>query len=211
MAWKKTMAGAAALTALLWLAPAPASAALITLNLSFSGTSFVDELGASAAPSASVSGTFEVTFDPTLSYENVSQGLRVFSFAGVPVSSPFTFSYFASDHEFYLGGSQNLPEGTASGTNDFSLALNFTNSYNPTFIKCTDPDNDCARAQNNASVLVTSYTSANFANSGFFLQAAGAQLSVPEPNALGMVLVGLAVLGIAKVVRLRPGELKRSV
>jgi hypothetical protein len=202
MAWKQT---AAALAALLWLAPSPSFASPVTINLSFSGSGFVDEYGGATPPYSSISGSFSATFDPTVQYETTTSGLNVRSFTGVPVSSPIAFSYFPADQEFYLGGSLNSAEGIASGTDDFLVALNLSNLSAPQFVNCTDPANDCGTATGNPSVLVTAYTNSGYPNSGFFLPAAGAQLSsVPEPRTFGIVLTGLAVLALARAARLRP-------
>ncbi len=191
--------------ALLWLAPASSFAAPVTFNLTFSGTGFVDEYGtpAQAAPFSSIAGDVAVTFDPTLNYEDQSSGLIVRSFTGVPVSSPLVFSYFASDHEFYLGGSLNDAESTVSGTDDVLVAFNLSDVYKPMFINCTDPDNDCVKGQGDPSLLVTDYTNSAYPDSGFFLLASGASVAVPEPSSLAVVLTGVLGLGAALLRRLR--------
>ena len=171
------------------------SAAPINLNLSFAGTGFVDELGSVVPPSNSIAGAFSITFDPSLQYTDATAGLTVFSFTGAAVGSPFAFSYFPSDGSFYLGGSQNGADATASGTNDLMVTLNLTKPFGATFITCADPVNDCGKANGNQSILATNYTSVANSNSGFFLQASGASLAVPEPTAITLLLTGLAIAG----------------
>ena len=187
---------AAAIVAIpLAFAPTLGSTAPISLNLSFAGTGFVDELGSVVPPTNSIAGAFSITLDPTIQYTDATAGLTVLSFTGAAVGSPFAFSYFPSDGSFYLGGSQNGADATASGTNDLMVTFNLTKPFGATFVTCADPANDCGNANGNQAILATNYTSATNPNSGFFLQASGASLAVPEPTTIALLLTGLAIAG----------------
>jgi hypothetical protein len=83
-----------------------ASAAIVTETYSFSLGGFVDEFGDPPVPSpvATISGSFTVTFDPTLNHVDDTTGLVVHSFSGVgaPLDSPLGFTYLAASGEFAL-------------------------------------------------------------------------------------------------------------
>ena len=92
------------------------------------------------SPLATISGSFSVTFDPTLNHVNDTTGLVVHSFSGIgALDSQLGFTYVAATGEFALGGLEGGALFIAPGTNDFAIILNLANLSKPQFLPCSAP------------------------------------------------------------------------
>jgi hypothetical protein len=189
-------AGAAMLIAL------PAHGATVTKTISFDTTNFVDTQGLTTTfPYNSVSGSFTVTFDPTKSYNNDTTDIKVNSFSGPPVSSPFGFTYFASGSGagfFFFGGTQSNSDYVAIGTADYILSLNLSNLSKPTAITCADTGIVCGHDTGKVGVLASGYTVTG-SNSLFFELASATKINggTPEPASWALMILGFGFIGAA--------------
>jgi hypothetical protein len=187
-----------------------ASAAIVTETYSFSLGGFVDEFGDPPVPSpvATISGSFTVTFDPTLNHVDDTTGLVVHSFSGVgaPLDSPLGFTYLAASGEFALGGLEPAPTDINAGTNDFSIFLNLANLSKPQFFPCSVPGASCGAANGDPAFIVAGFTrsGADFDKSIWIAAAAESEVAaVPEPSTWAMLLIGFTGLGYAGYRRTR--------
>src|ERR1700679_2824846 len=107
-----------------------AHASSLTEPFEFTGT------GALAA-----SGSFTVTFDPTLTYTDDSTDLTVNSFSDsqlLSTSVPAGFDYLSTGlhaGELIIGGLVNGVSILDEGTNDYGLVIGAANTADPTFIQ----------------------------------------------------------------------------
>lgn len=100
---------------------AEAHAATIVRTFTFTGTSIANISGSTASPVSSVSLTFTVEFDPTLSYASQTSGLTLDSYS-LSLSSPFAFTYApGSSQRMTLGGTANGVFGIFVNNDDFTL------------------------------------------------------------------------------------------
>lgn len=176
-----------------------AAAAPVTETYSFTLGGFVDINGSPPQPSpvSQVTGSFTVTFDPTLNYDDDTTDIVVHSLTGVTVDSPLGFTYDASGHYFFLGGTANDSDYVVVGTNDFVLTYNLTNLADPTFISCATPGFSCG-ANTGSPLYDTSGFTTIGNNSLWFITAADSNpngTNVPEPATGALMLV--ALLGLA--------------
>jgi hypothetical protein len=175
-----------------------AQASTITETYSFSLTGFTDVNGSPplASPVSQISGSFTVTFDPTLNYSNDTTDLVVNSFTGLTIDSALGFSYGTSRGYFFFGGIQNNADSVLAGTNDFALALNLSNPSDPQFILCNAPNIKCGAATGDANYAASGFaTTGN--NSLWFASAADSSISnTPLPAALPLFATGLGGLGL---------------
>src|ERR1700722_4918448 len=97
-----------------------ASAAPITETFTFNLSGFVDIVNNLAPPDTTISGSFTVTYDPTLFYDNDTTDITVNYLNGVTVSSPLGFTYGMSGGTGFLefGGTQNDSDAVGLDTND---------------------------------------------------------------------------------------------
>jgi hypothetical protein len=185
-----------------------ASAAVVTETYSFSLGGFVDEFGDPPVPSplATISGSFTVTFDPTLNHMDDTTGLVVHSFSGVgaPLDSQLGFTYLAAAGEFALGGLEPAPTEINAGTNDFSIILNLANLSKPQFFPCSTPGASCGAANGDPAFIVAGFTrsGADFDKSIWLASAAESEVAaVPEPPTWAMMFGGLALVALARARR----------
>jgi hypothetical protein len=181
-----------------------ASAAIVTETYSFSLGGFVDEFGDPPVPSpvATISGSFTLTFDPTLNHVDDTTDLVVHSFSGggAPLDSPLGFTYSAATGEFALGGLEAAPNELNPGTNDFSILLNLANLSKPQFIPCSASGASCGAANGDPAFILAGFTrsGADFDKSIWFATTAESEVAaVPEPSTWAMMLAGFAGLGLA--------------
>jgi hypothetical protein len=205
-----TSAFAAAFAALTFL-PASASAAVITENLNFTLSGFVDISGASIAPpNAVVSGFISVTYDPALTYDNDTADLVVHSFSGTTVSSAFGFTYQSGFLEF--GGIANDADLVYSNTNDIVVAFNVTNPLAPTFVPCSTLGYTCGVYTGSDLVDAAGYTLAGY-QTGWFYGVPQSSVttnppsapSAPEPATTALCGLGIATLAAAASRRVKRG------
>jgi hypothetical protein len=195
--------------ALLGLGAVPASAAVVTKSYSFSLGGFIDVNDISPLPSplSAITGSFTVTFDPTLSYDNDTADVSV-TLNGTPtaptIDSPLGFTYFGSGlyaGDFFLGGTANDSDFVSAGTNDFVLSYNLSDLNNPQFINCGAVGVVCGLQTGNSAYDGSGYTEAG-SNAVWFIGADQSVTSaVPEP--LTLSLFGAGVAGAAAIRRRR--------
>jgi hypothetical protein len=180
-----------------------ASAAVVTETYSFSLGGFVDEQGDPPVPSpvATISGSFTLTFDPTLDHVDDTTDLVVHSFSGIgaPLDSPLAFTYSAATGAFALGGLEPAPQDIDPGTNDFTILLNLANLLKPQFFPCSTPGVKCGAATGDPAFIGAGFTrsGADFDKSIWFAAAAESEVAVPEPPTWAMMFGGLGLAALA--------------
>lgn len=131
------------------------------------------------------SGSYTLTFDPTLDYTDSSTGLIVNSFTGGPVTGPVGFTYDSADDLLSIGGLLDTANGIFPGTNDYGFFISsFTTA--PTFL---------------LYVNSTERGGENFTGEGSVTVSAVNAAPTPEPS--GLLLVGTGLLGVAGMARRR--------
>jgi hypothetical protein len=176
------------------LAVGSAQAAVVTQTYYFTLGDFFDIAAIPVAPPiSSISGAFTVTFDTDA---DVQDGLTVVvdSLNGVSVDSPigYTFWQAGGGYPAYLsiGGTQSTSQFINGGTNDFSLSLKFTNPAMPELAICDD-GYACGSAP--GTTIASGYTRIGSPDS-YWLAGSGS-VSVPEPAAWALMLLGFGVSG----------------
>ncbi|WP_077033991.1 PEP-CTERM sorting domain-containing protein [Pelomonas sp. KK5] len=176
-----------------------AAASPVAHDFSFVLGGFVDINGSPALPSpvSQITGSFTVTFDTALNYDNDTADVVVHMLTGVTVDSPIGFTYDAASHTFFLGGTANDSNFVVVGTNDFVLTYNLTDIANPAFIPCDTPGFLCGANTGNPAYDTSGFTTTGN-DSLWFIAAAQSNpngTSVPEPATGALVLA--AMLGLA--------------
>jgi len=189
--------------------PASVQAAVITENLTFNLTGFVDITTGSniPPPDPSITGSITVTYDPSLTYDNDTTNIVVHSLTGITVGSPLGFTYQNGYLEF--GGTQNDSDYVVENTNDLVVAFYVANPADPTFIPCSTPGYTCGKYTGSSLVDAAGYTLSGYDTGWFY----GVQSTVtptlpastPEPSTVA--LLGLGIAGLAAIARRRSARI----
>jgi len=155
---------------------------------------------------SSVSGSFTITFDPTLTYTD--QSITTSSLTGISSATPFVFDYSPTSYSV-CGATFNAGELVAGGSNDGACAvaidpstlqndfylqiLTFTTS--PTFVQLgyTTASPDAYFYTLNGSTTTGDAITVTPETMG----GGGGGTGVPEPSSLMLLSVGLFALGAA--------------
>jgi hypothetical protein len=171
-------------------------ATVITETYNFTLGNFEDLGGSTASPISSISGSFTVTFDPSINYVDQTIGLTVNSLTDTSIDSPLAFSTYSGTPSYMtIGGTNDTVNYIDSGTNDFVLQLKFAdaNSFgSPTLPKCTDSGYDCGGAP---TFYASGYTLADYPEDGWFATTASVSAETPLPAAFPLFLSGIAGTG----------------
>jgi hypothetical protein len=161
----------------------PASAAIIAKTFTFSASNFSYSIPGVVLPYNSVSGSFTLQFDDTLTYTDETNGITLHSL-DLPID-PFSlaFSYAPGRPFLDVGGARNGVGVSPIGvSNDFAMSILNANGPNPQrgMFFYTAP------GLNNSFVVANtiSLTAVNAA-------------AVPEPSIWGTLMIGFAFTGIA--------------
>ena len=186
-----------AMTVVASLAALPASAAPISTTVNFSLGGFLDINDVVPVPPtvSTIAGSFIVTFDPTLFYDNDTTDITVHSFTGPTVDSASGFRYFPTNKQFFFGGLQNDADFVEIGTNDFVLTLDMTNPTSPTLISCAATRKQCGASTGNSAYDASGYTSTSSSTALWFISAEQSDISTPEPASPAVLSVSLVGLG----------------
>jgi hypothetical protein len=164
-------------------AAAPASAAIISNTYNFTASGFTTFSGSAtpAAPVDPVTGSFSVTFDNTVTVDNVTSGITQ-NALNIALGSTLAFSYVANVDMLMIGGLQTNVSGILNGSDDFLLVINGV-STTPVF-------------------TTFGYTDAEFPDVAFLASTGsvtvGAVVAVAEPGTLALFGAALAGLGFIR-------------
>ena len=173
-----------------------ARAAAVTQTYDFSFTNFVDVGGMLPPPITSISGSFTVTFDPSVYADNVTTGVVVNSLSDASVASPIGYTNFPAGGGFpvYLaiGGTANDSDYIKFGTDDFVLSLIYYGPGKARLGLCSDGYSCGTGAPGD---IASGYTLAGYADDAWLPTTAS--FSVPEPATWATMLAGFGGLGLA--------------
>ena len=176
-----------------------AHATPITENIDFSLSGFVDVINSAPSPISLITGSFTVTYDPTLTYDSDTTDIVVHSLTGVTVDSPLGFTYGSNLMEF--GGTQTGSNYVASFTNDLVVSFNLTDPANPTFVPCSTPGYTCGNYTGSSAIDASGYSEADTSSIWFYSAKQSVVSTVPEPATLSLMGLGLALTAFARRAR----------
>jgi hypothetical protein len=174
-------------------------AGTVTETYNFTLGNFKDITSNNAtSPLTSITGSFTLTFDPTLAVTDQTIGITENSLTGgVVVGGTIGFTTFPfTPYTLFIGGTGPSNPATFLVGDDFILGLNFANIGtldSPSLDACSDPFSSCGTAGHSPTVFISGY-SQNFSTSAF-LATSGTVSAVPEPSTWAMMLLGFAGIG----------------
>lgn len=194
----KSVVAASAFAAVL-LGAASAQAATVTKTYDFSLGDFVDVIGNNAAPLATITGSFTLTFDPAVGVNNDTADITTNSLSDTHINSPIGFGFAPGTPLFIsIGGLQNGDGSIAQFSNDFVLQLKFANAASldsPMLSLCSDGF-ACGSAP--GATFASGYTLLD--HNGAWLAREGSVTvggGVPEPASWALMMLGFGGLGAA--------------
>lgn len=108
------------------LAAVPAEASTVSRVVTFETGPFSLLAGSGTPPVGTASGSFSVSFDPSVNHIDETAGLTLISFAlsagstiQTTLNAPLAFSYYSAFDRFVIGGLQNSVTTVNGGTIDF--------------------------------------------------------------------------------------------
>jgi hypothetical protein len=176
-----------------------AHAAPITENINFSLSGFVDVINTAPSPITLITGSFTVTYDPTLTYSSDTTDIVVHSLNGVTVDSPLGFTYGSDLMEF--GGTQTGSNYVTNFTNDLVVSFNLTDPANPTFVPCSTSGYSCGNYTGSSAIDASGYSEAGTSSIWFYSAQKSVVTTVPEPATLSLMGLGLALTAFARRAR----------
>ena len=182
--WLRHAVGAAAVFGLLIVCVSRSNADVMTYDVEFEANSFVVGSGPDPAPVDPVLGSFQITFDPTLTYVDETSGISLNSL-NIALSSALSFSYDPDSDAF--GGGTLIVGGISSGAG----VITFFPSTNDFWLFITDFASAPAFEQ-------LGYTQTSVSNDNLFFtlnQTGSVNVSAAVPEPSSVLLFG--VLGSA--------------
>lgn len=185
-------------------------AALVTETYDFNLSNFID-IGAGppvASPLTLITGSFTISFDPTLTFNNDTADIVVRAFSDTQVASAIGFDNLASTGPdvpdfLAIGGVLNDADFFAFATDDFSINIKFTDPADPRMALCGD-GYSCGSAA--GPTLAAGYGLAGFPDDGWL--ATEGSVDLPEPPSAIALLAGISMLGF--VLRRSGGHSQRG-
>jgi hypothetical protein len=197
---------------------AGAQASTVTETYTFTLDNFVDIVGSSPPPITSVSGSFTLTFDPTVAVSDQTTGITVNSLtSGIVTDSPIGFSVFlpaSPGDPLYISigdifGGTNYIYGNR---NEFVLFLRFpdpSNLDNAELNVCNAPGFTCGNYTGTETVYTSGYGQAG-TGSIWFATVQTITPAVPEPSSWAMMILGFAGVGFMTYRRKSRPSLRRA-
>jgi len=176
-------------------------AGTVTETYNFTLNDFVDIIGSSPSPITSISGSFTLTFDPSVSYVDNTTNITG-SITGIPnapvVASTIGFDTFVgTPYGIAIGGIYGGADLIYSNTNDFILELTFANAASladPSIAVCGGPGLTCGNYTGSNAVYAAGYSETG-TDSVWFAQVQNVS-PTPLPAALPLLAGGLGALGL---------------
>jgi hypothetical protein len=177
------------------LGPAAARAGVVTETYTFAFNGFTDVISSVPAPIKHVSGSFTLTFDPAVFYDNDTTDIVVNYLHGPVVASTIGFDNFpaggGSPGFIAIGGIQFDADFISVGTDDVTFNLKYLDPAHAVLARCSD-GYACGSAP--GSTIASGYTLSGHPDSAWLPSAGG----VPEPSTWAMLLLGFGALGLAR-------------
>jgi hypothetical protein len=180
-----------------------AQASQVTETYNFTLGNFEDGISNVTAPIDSISGSFTLTFDPSIAVDDQTVGITGYlngspfdpiidsaigfsTYVGPPVAPPFGIA---------IGGIENDAGGVGPSTNDFILTLQFPTGdvADPVFANCTLSSGYCFNFTGDSAVILGAYAEAG--SGSMWFATTGSVSATPLPSTWMMLITGLIALG----------------
>jgi len=174
----------------------------VTETYDFTLGNFVYTAGSITSPITSFSGSFTLTFDPSLTINDQTTDITG-SLSGVPgapgVDTPISFSnYPGNPLGFSIGGTSCSSSCVFSFTNDFVLQLTFLsgNPADPVFTTCAATGQSCGSYNNSPTVIASGYSESDTAFAWFATTGSvTAVTATPLPSTWMLLISGFVGIG----------------